>query len=160
MQRTSTKRQILHSVGTLGLAATYMTITGRSASAAERNAAEPTKPEPIAQESFRVPTHDPDITLYVRNKRPAGMRAFPAEKILLYVHGATYPASTSFDLPLNGLSMMDYSRARATTSTSSTCRATASRIARRRCASPPPTTRPSCGPRTRPARWGRPSTRS
>ncbi|KQP77414.1 alpha/beta hydrolase [Methylobacterium sp. Leaf113] len=62
----------------------------------------------MATESFRVPTHDPDITLYVRNKRLAGMSAFPAEKILLYVHGATYPASTSFDLPLNGLSMMDY----------------------------------------------------
>jgi pimeloyl-ACP methyl ester carboxylesterase len=26
----------------------------------------------------------------------------------LFVHGATYPAETTFDLPLNGLSMMGY----------------------------------------------------
>ena len=37
-----------------------------------------------------------------------GVTNFPAEKILLYVHGATYPSETAFDLPLNGLSMMDY----------------------------------------------------
>ena len=103
MQRTSTKRQILRGVSALGLAAAYAAMTGLSAQAAG-----PDGLEAIATESFRVPTHDPDITLYVRNKRPAGMKAFPTEKILLYVHGATYPASTSFDLPLNGLSMMDY----------------------------------------------------
>jgi pimeloyl-ACP methyl ester carboxylesterase len=32
----------------------------------------------------------------------------PAEKILLYVHGATYPAETTFDLRLNGISWMEY----------------------------------------------------
>ena len=102
MQRTSTKRQIFRGVSALGLASAYAAMTGLSA-----RAAGPGGRETIATESFRVPTHDPDITLYVRNKRPAGMSAFPAEKVLLYVHGATYPASTSFDLPLNGLSMMD-----------------------------------------------------
>ncbi|CAO4142059.1 hypothetical protein LPLAFNJD_LOCUS1095 [Methylorubrum aminovorans] len=103
MQRTSTKRQILRGVSALGLAAACAAMTGPSA-----RAAGPGELENIATESFRVPTHDPDITLYVRNKGPAGMSAFPADKVLLYVHGATYPASTSFDLPLNGLSMMDY----------------------------------------------------
>jgi pimeloyl-ACP methyl ester carboxylesterase len=107
MQRTSTKRhmtkrQVLGSLAALGAAATYPAMMGGAVRSAEAS-----PPEPILMESFRVPTHDPDITLYVRNKRAAGMRAFPAEKILLYVHGATYPASTSFDLPLNGLSMMD-----------------------------------------------------
>jgi pimeloyl-ACP methyl ester carboxylesterase len=34
--------------------------------------------------------------------------SFTPDKILLYVHGATYPAETSFDLPLGGRSMMDY----------------------------------------------------
>ena len=33
---------------------------------------------------------------------------FPGEKILLYVHGSTYPSETAFDLKLNGLSWMDY----------------------------------------------------
>ena len=36
------------------------------------------------------------------------MTEFPGEKILLYVHGSTYPAETAFDLKLNGLSWMDY----------------------------------------------------
>jgi pimeloyl-ACP methyl ester carboxylesterase len=59
-------------------------------------------------ESYLIPSADPDIQLYIRNKHPAGVTSFPADKILLYVHGATYPAETAFDLPLNGLSMMDY----------------------------------------------------
>jgi pimeloyl-ACP methyl ester carboxylesterase len=62
----------------------------------------------IETESYRIPAADPGIQLYIRNKRPAGVRHFSAEQILLFVHGATYPSETTFDLPLNGLSMMDY----------------------------------------------------
>jgi len=62
----------------------------------------------IAMEEFMVPATDAGIQLYVRNKHPQGVRKFPAEKILLYVHGATYPSETAFDLKLNGLSWMDY----------------------------------------------------
>jgi pimeloyl-ACP methyl ester carboxylesterase len=35
------------------------------------------------------------------------MTSFSPEKTLLFVHGATYPAETSFDLPIDGVSMMD-----------------------------------------------------
>ncbi|TXN28577.1 alpha/beta hydrolase [Methylobacterium sp. WL30] len=70
-------------------------------------AREPAAPA-IAREEFRVPTGEDGIELYVRNKHPAGQARFAADRILLYVHGATYPASTAFDLPLAGLSMMDY----------------------------------------------------
>jgi len=59
-------------------------------------------------ENYRIPAADPGIELFIRNKHPVGMASFPGEKILLFVHGATYPAETAFDLPLNGLSMMDY----------------------------------------------------
>jgi pimeloyl-ACP methyl ester carboxylesterase len=62
----------------------------------------------LVMEEFMVPAADPGISLYVRNKHPEGASRFPAEKILLYVHGATYPAETAFDLRLNGLSWMDY----------------------------------------------------
>jgi pimeloyl-ACP methyl ester carboxylesterase len=48
----------------------------------------------------------------MRNKRPAGMTHFPAHRILLYVHGATYPSETAFDLPIEGASMMDLIAAR------------------------------------------------
>jgi hypothetical protein len=62
----------------------------------------------INMEEFMVPAVDPGISLYVRNKHPQGVTKFPGEKILLYVHGATYPSETAFDLKLNGLSWMDY----------------------------------------------------
>ncbi len=62
----------------------------------------------LVTEEFIVPAVDPGISLYVRNKHPQGVTQFPAEKILLFVHGATYPAETAFDLELNGLSWMEY----------------------------------------------------
>ncbi len=55
-----------------------------------------------------VPAKDPGIQLYVRNKHPKDMSKFGPDKILLFVHGSTYPAETSFDLPLGGLSWMEY----------------------------------------------------
>ena len=62
----------------------------------------------LVMEEFMVPAVDPGIQLYVRNKRPQGVGSFSGDKILLYVHGATYPSETAFDLPLNGMSWMDY----------------------------------------------------
>jgi pimeloyl-ACP methyl ester carboxylesterase len=62
----------------------------------------------IVMEEFMVPATDAGIQLYVRNKHPQGVQKFAADKILLYVHGATYPSETAFDLRLNGLSWMDY----------------------------------------------------
>ena len=55
-----------------------------------------------------VPSSDAGIEIYVRNKRPADMTSFRPERTVLYVHGATYPASTAFDLQLDGMSWMDY----------------------------------------------------
>ena len=65
-------------------------------------------PSVLQTEEFMVPSGDPGIELYVRNKHPAGISQFSASKVLLYVHGATYPAETAFDLQLNGMSWMDY----------------------------------------------------
>ncbi len=61
----------------------------------------------LATEEFMVPTGDSSISLYVRNKHPQGANKFPADKILLFVHGATYPSETTFDLRLNDPSWMD-----------------------------------------------------
>lgn len=41
-----------------------------------------------------------------------GPEKIRADKILLYVHGATYPSETAFDLPIEGKSMMDLIAAR------------------------------------------------
>ena len=65
----------------------------------------------VVMEEMMVPS-EPGIDIYVRNKRPADMTAFRPERTVLYVHGATYPASTAFDLQLGGMSWMDYMAAR------------------------------------------------
>jgi pimeloyl-ACP methyl ester carboxylesterase len=62
----------------------------------------------LVSESYMIQSRDPGIQLYVRNKRPQSMTQFSGERTLLYVHGTTQAASTTFDLPLDGLSWMDY----------------------------------------------------
>jgi pimeloyl-ACP methyl ester carboxylesterase len=66
----------------------------------------------LTTEEFMVPAVDPGIAVYVRNKRPADMRAFAPARTVLFVHGATYPAHTTFDLAIDGVSWMDYIAAR------------------------------------------------
>src|SRR6516162_3256949 len=48
----------------------------------------------LVTEEMMVKSPDPGIEIYVRNKRPADMGTFRPERTVLYVHGATYPAST------------------------------------------------------------------
>lgn len=62
----------------------------------------------LATEEFMVPARDAGIEIFVRNKRPESLARFAPGRTLLFVHGDTFPASTSFDLPLGGLSWMDY----------------------------------------------------
>jgi pimeloyl-ACP methyl ester carboxylesterase len=62
----------------------------------------------LVSESYHVPARDPGIQLYVRNKRPETMTTFTPDRILLFVHGAAFPAETAFDLQVGGLSWMDY----------------------------------------------------
>ena len=66
----------------------------------------------IVMEEMMVPSSDAGIEIYVRNKRPADMTSFRPERTVVFVHGATYPAHTAFDLPLGGMSWMDYIAAR------------------------------------------------
>ena len=62
--------------------------------------------------SVMIPSGDAGIELCLRNKHSVGMTTFMADKTLLYVHGATYPAESTFDLPIEGASMMDLIAAR------------------------------------------------
>jgi pimeloyl-ACP methyl ester carboxylesterase len=61
----------------------------------------------ICTEEMMIPTGSAGIQLYVRNKRPAAWNACRSARIVLFVHGATYPASAAFDLALDGWSWMD-----------------------------------------------------
>jgi pimeloyl-ACP methyl ester carboxylesterase len=62
----------------------------------------------LVTEEFMIPGPDPGVQLYVRNKRPRDLQAYNPRNIVLFVHGATYPSETSFDLQLEGMSWMDY----------------------------------------------------
>lgn len=44
------------------------------------------------------------LKIHVRDEHPVGMARFVPDGILLFVHGATYPASNSFDLQRRGMS--------------------------------------------------------
>lgn len=69
-------------------------------------AAAQTAPQ-LSTEEFMVQSQRPGIQLYVRNKHPNDMQAFAAERTVLFVHGATYPSETTFDLPVGDASWMD-----------------------------------------------------
>jgi pimeloyl-ACP methyl ester carboxylesterase len=62
----------------------------------------------IAVETFFIDASDSGITLHIRNKHRFGAHAFPANKVILFVHGATYPSETIFDIDLPGGSWMDF----------------------------------------------------
>src|SRR5690349_20392146 len=82
------------------LAAVFVSLPGISAAAAEL--------VDIVMEDAMVRGDDSDIEIFVRNKHLRHKVQFSAERTLVFVHGATYPAETSFDLRLGGLSWMDY----------------------------------------------------
>ena len=60
----------------------------------------------LATETYTVAS-DPGVRIYVRNTRPEGLSTFSGERTLLFVHGATYPSDTMFDLKIDGTSWMD-----------------------------------------------------
>jgi pimeloyl-ACP methyl ester carboxylesterase len=62
----------------------------------------------IVSEDTTIASDTPGIELFVRSKRLAIFNEFTERTVLLYVHGATYPAETAFDLRLDGFSWMDY----------------------------------------------------
>src|SRR5215470_16650202 len=87
------------------------TAVGAFAAVALASSASAQAPQLVTEEMM-VKSPDAGIEIYVRNKRPAEMTAFRSERTVLYVHGATYPASTAFDLKLGEMSWMDYIAAR------------------------------------------------
>lgn len=63
-------------------------------------------PQQVAMEEFMVPTTG-GLKVYVRNKHLAGKSDYSPDRVVLFVHGATYPAETAFDIDLPGGSWMD-----------------------------------------------------
>ncbi len=67
----------------------------------------PARAAELATEEFTIPSGDPGIDLYVRNKHVAGATEFKSDRVVLYVHGASQAGETTFDLPVDGRSWMD-----------------------------------------------------
>jgi pimeloyl-ACP methyl ester carboxylesterase len=83
-----------------------LAVCSASAAAAADIPAADRLPELVTEQRM-IESDTPGIRLYLRNKRLPGTPAV-AERTLLYVHGATYPAETAFDLALDGVSWMDF----------------------------------------------------
>ncbi|HEX4986402.1 MAG TPA: alpha/beta fold hydrolase [Burkholderiales bacterium] len=89
------------------LMATTLVLSGGVPQAAETEDGIRARLPALVTEDIHVASDTPGITLFVRNKHPRDFTP-SAAKTVLYVHGATYPASTAFDLALDGMSWMDY----------------------------------------------------
>ena len=104
-----TRRQALcSSAFTLGGAVLAPHLAKAETAAAPKSAIAADPAPKLVTEQFMIDAADPGIKLYVRNKRTEDLKQFTSEKTLLFVHGATQPAEATFDLPLEGLSWMDY----------------------------------------------------
>jgi pimeloyl-ACP methyl ester carboxylesterase len=66
------------------------------------------QPAGVVMDEMLIPGSEQGVQLYLRNKRPETPLQGRNLPPILCVHGATYPASTGFDLPLAGVSWMDY----------------------------------------------------
>ena len=89
------------------LAAALITMTTSAAAVESSLASISYKAASLIAQDFMIASDTAGIELYVRNKRSADHQPSP-DNTVLFVHGATYPSETSFDLALDGLSWMDY----------------------------------------------------
>lgn len=62
----------------------------------------------IITKDYFIDSLDPGIQLHIREKFMGHVGNVPGEKIILFVHGATYSSIPGFDIPLPGYSWMDY----------------------------------------------------
>jgi pimeloyl-ACP methyl ester carboxylesterase len=63
---------------------------------------------PLQTEDFLIPSRDPGVQLFVRNKYANDKTVFTGDRTVLFVHGATYPGEATFDLRVDGRSWMEY----------------------------------------------------
>jgi pimeloyl-ACP methyl ester carboxylesterase len=66
----------------------------------------------VVSEEFMIASQDPGIRVHLRNKHAAQQDAFGRDRIVLFVHGATFPSETMFDIDLPGGSWMEHAAKR------------------------------------------------
>jgi pimeloyl-ACP methyl ester carboxylesterase len=60
----------------------------------------------VEREDLMIPAQDAGIELHLRNLRPVRGGKFRDDRIVLFVHGATFPATVAFDFDMPGGSWM------------------------------------------------------
>ena len=65
-------------------------------------------PSAIVTENLEFDARDDGIRLHLRNKHPEEYYSPKPEQTVLFLHGATFPGIATFDLPIDGVSWMDY----------------------------------------------------
>lgn len=86
-----------------------MSLSLEGAESPEAGAALAARFPAVLTSDFRVAGADPGVVLHVRNKRLAGLRAPDPDKVVVFVHGATFPGSVAFDHAMfGGGSWLDY----------------------------------------------------
>ncbi len=66
----------------------------------------------VVTEEFKISSKQPNIELYLRNKHPEALYDIKSDKTVLFLHGASYPAHSSFDMAVDGQSWMDWMAAK------------------------------------------------
>ena len=61
----------------------------------------------ILREEFSIPSDTPNIHLHIRNTRPTVIPG-RSDRTIVMVHGATYSSGSLYDVPLGGMSFMDF----------------------------------------------------
>jgi pimeloyl-ACP methyl ester carboxylesterase len=78
--------------------------TGQAPQAAQARPA----PGSVVTEEFDVSAKDDGIKLYLKNKHPAEFYTGKPAQTVLFIHGATFPGSATFDLGVEGGSWMEW----------------------------------------------------
>ncbi len=68
----------------------------------------PARAAAVVTEEFVIGSKQSYVDLYLRNKHPEDLYDVKPEKTVLFIHGASYPAHSSFDFAIDGQSWMDW----------------------------------------------------
>lgn len=107
MPRLTPIRQLISIAVAISLLTCLAGLAGCASSSGAAGSPSVASLAPLVQEEFLIPGADAGVQLYLRSKRLSSTTSFSADNVLLFVHGATYPSETGFDLQLDGTSWMD-----------------------------------------------------
>lgn len=101
------KRTVWRAAARAALMGAVLVVAG-CGGAAPQGPARPAAAGEVVLEEFMIGSSEDKVELYIRNKHKADLYDVRPERAVLFVHGASYPGHSSFDLALDGVSWMDW----------------------------------------------------